>query len=282
LAERELTAARSRVEAGTLAAADVHVHVTRLAEHDEAVVGAELDAQQRSLELGVLLGRPGSYLARSAPPEPPLMGRRSADRTARLALARSPSLAALVASRHAARERLQLAGEDDRPALDLAGWVQSDGLGHQRVAPALEQFGAFGAVSAHIGLRFEAPVGGRYNAERAVARAGLEAADARHEALRQRIETSARTLVQRASAARRRLRLARETVSAARATLDATRERHHAGEAIALEVQQAIDALRRAELRSVRLRVDWAEYDAAIRELTGETLGPALPSRCTG
>ena len=152
-------------------------------------------------------------------------------------------------------------------------------LGHRDASPALEQFGTFGAVSAQVGLRFEAPVtGSRHDAERAAARAEVAAITARLRAQRQQIATDARMLVERASTAKERLALARETVEAARADLTSTRERHRAGEAIALEIRRAIDALRRAELRTSRLRVDWAIADGALRALTGESLtGRRLP-----
>jgi outer membrane protein len=282
LADQELQAARARVEVGALAPSFLSTHLTQRAERREVVVAAELALEQRARQLALRMGAMdvGSLRASAAPPLPPLMGRRALTHTLERALRSSPALAVLEAERKAGQQRLRLAGEADRTALDLTGWVQGDGLGHRAASPALRQLGSFSAVSAQIGLRVETPVtGSRHDAQRAAARANLAAIAARQAALRQAIETDARLLVQRASSTRRRLTLAGETVDAARAELQATRERHHAGEAIALEVQRAIDALRRAELRLRRLRVDWASADVALREITGGRLtGRRLPT----
>lgn len=281
LADGELEAARARVEVGDLPPSELSALLTQRAERREAVASASLGVRQRALELGWRLGSDdgAAYRAVSAPPLPPVMGERSVDGATRRALGASPVIAALEAQRKAAGQRMRVAGEADRPRLDLAGWVQGDGLGHRDASPALEQFGTFGAVSAQVGLRFEAPVtGSRHDAERAAARAEVAAITARLRAQRQQIATDARMLVERASTAKERLALARETVEAARADLTSTRERHRAGEAIALEIRRAIDALRRAELRTSRLRVDWAIADGALRALTGESLtGRRLP-----
>ncbi|MCA9624537.1 MAG: TolC family protein, partial [Myxococcales bacterium] len=275
LAEAELGAARARVATGAEPASSINAHLTERAERAEAVEAAELLAQQRGLELAWLVGldEAAVFSATASPPAPPVMGRRSLKHATRRALAESPALAALDADLHAARERLRLAGENDRPALDLSGWVQSDGLGHQAVGPAFSQLGTFGAVSAQVGLRFEAPVSSsRHDAERSAARAAIDSLVAEQRALRQQIASDVRVLVARAKTSRRRLALARETVEAARADLAAARGRHHAGQAILLEVREAMDALRRAELRRRRLEVDWASADAALRALTGEPL----------
>lgn len=285
LANEELDAARARVASGTLAPSELTALLTQRAERREAVATAALGVQQRALELGWRLGSDEgtAYRATTAPPLPPVMGGPSVDGATRRALSSSPVLAALQAQREAATRRMRRAGEADRPRLDLAGWVQGDGLGHRDVAPAFEQLGTFGAVSAQIGLRFEAPVtGSRHDAERAAARADVAAITARLQARRQQIATDARLWVERASTARERLGLARETAEAAREELAATRERHRAGEAIALEIRRAIEAVRRAELRIQRLRVDWAIADTALRALTGEPVtGRRLPEpRC--
>lgn len=282
LADEELTAARARIDLGSLAASELSELLTQRAERREAVASAELGLRQRALELGWRLGSDdgAAYRAASRPPLPPVMGQRSVDGATRRALRSSPVLAALEAQRKAAAQRMRRAGDSDRPRLDLAGWVQGDGLGHRDASPALEQFGTFAAVSAQIGLRFEAPVtGSRHDAERTAARREVAGIAARLEAQRQQIATDARLLVERAGTAKVRLGLARATVATAREALTATRERHRAGEAIALEIRRAIDAVRRAELRAQRLRVDWAIADTALRALTGEPLtGRRLPA----
>jgi outer membrane protein TolC len=273
LAQRELAEAEERVTVGALASRETVAQQTRLAERREAVVAASLLRQRRSRELALLMGEPtegARYHASTAPPPPPLMGERSADGVARRAVSQSPALAALDAQLKATRARLRQVGESERPALDLTGSVQADGLGHQGVGPAFEQLGTFGAVSAQIGLRFSAPVTGEQrSARRRAAEAEIDAIADRREALRQQIETTARTLVDRAAAARRSLNLARQTVAAAERELEATRSRQDEGVAIAIEVQRAIEALRRARLRRAELRVRWASADVALRELTG-------------
>jgi len=289
LARAELSAVREQVEAGTSARAEVTTVVARVAERREAVAAAALVRQQRSIELALRMGvgpqGAARFVATEAPPAPPLMGRRSAKSAIRRSFGRSHELAALEAERKAARERLALAGDTGRPRLDLTGWVQTQGLGYRRADRALSQLGTFGAVSAQVGLRFEAPVSGvRRNAETAAARAEVARLAARTRTVRHQLSSEVRELVARAATARRRLRLSRKTIAAARAELSATRARHREGEVIALDVARAIEALRRAELRQRRWQAQWAMADVALRSHTGERLtGKRLPPvRCDG
>lgn len=270
LAALEKDEAERRVDEGAAAAADVHSFTRRVAELDEALVDANLERRRRSLALSLLFGRAdGDLQPTSAPPSPS----RHRGSIARAARAHSPELRTLDARIRAARERLHLAGETERPALDFEGWVQAEGLGHGAVRPAFTQFGNMSAVSAHAGLRFEVPVtGSRRAAERAGERLAIEADIARRQALRQQIDHTAHELGARAASARKRAELVTETVNAARAELEAARSRFAAGTAVPLEVHQAADALRRAELRAARARIDVLATSIAVDHLTGALL----------
>lgn len=284
LAETELQAVEDRVAAGSSPPAEVATAVARVAERREAVAAAELVRHRGRIELALRLGVAPEgatrFIATEAPPEPPLLGRRSTKSAVRRSLGHSHALAVLSAQREAARERLDLAGDIGRPRLDLTGWVRAQGLGHRRVDRAVSQLGTFGAVSAQLGLRFSAPVsGGRRDAETAAARAEVARLAAEERTLRHQLASEVRELVARAVTARKRLRLARKTIEAAREELSAMRARHREGDVIALDVSRAIEALRRAELRRSRWQAQWAIADVALRSRTGEGLtGKALPA----
>jgi outer membrane protein TolC len=189
------------------------------------------------------------------------------------AMQSSPELAELDAQIDSSRDREKVAGETDRQRLDLEGWLQTEGLGNREVPPALEQFGKFGAFSAHVGLVYELPLtGSRYASQQAAAHAGTEVIESRREALRQQIEADVTVLLDRLDVAGQRVALARRTAEVAEAEQKAANDRLELGDAIAIEVQRAEDALRQAKLRTARARVDWVQAKMALDHLTGELL----------
>ena len=276
LATVQLGDARARIVAGADAAVAVLTFESRAAELDESQLRAQLERQRRSMDLARLLGQPGSGsgdwvaptggVPETPPPE-------SDETIVRLALQESAQLRELRARVGLAGEQLKTAGEADRQRLDIEAYVQADGLGNNDVPAALEQFGTLGAVSAHVGLEWEIPVASsRYQGE--VARAGYARAIATQQlrAARDRIETETRQTLLQEHAARKRVELAQRTLELRTAQLAATRARFTLGNAIAIEVLEAEDSVRRARLRLVRARIDVVLAEVTRASLTGELL----------
>jgi outer membrane protein TolC len=89
---------------------------------------------------------------------------------------------------------------------------------------------------------------------------------------REQIESQVWAQFVQAEAAERRMKLAQATVRAARQQVDAARKRYESGAAIFIEVQQAEDSLRKAELGVERARGDLAQTVLQVRHLTGALL----------
>jgi outer membrane protein TolC len=276
LAKTELENAEARVESGVVPPVEIHSFITNVATREEAVLLAELDREQRALQLGLLLGQPGKgarnleAVAESAPDPGSLP---QVDVLIDQAVAASPELAELDAQVAAARDRERVAGEPDRQRLDLEGWLQTQGLGNESVPPALEQFGTFGVFSAHVGLVYELPLtGSRYDSQKEAAHLATEAAEQQREVTRQRIESEIRQLHQQARAAERRVALARRTLQAAEAQLVGARDKYELGNGLSVDIERAEDALRQARLREVRARVDDVVARLSLDHLTGRLL----------
>ncbi len=273
-AETERKQLQEKIDAGATAGVDIYSFQTTVLERDEAVTTAQLERRRSSLALGTQMGRrkAGSMVASSvAPPEPtPLVDRET---LVKRALASSPELDELEAKVNAARDRERVAGDADRHRLDLNGWVETRGLGNQDVGAGVRQFGRFGAVSAQLGLVYELPLtGSRVESQRAAARAASAAAEARKEQVELQIETDIDTNRAEVESAARRIELAARTTKAAERQLQAAEDRFDLGDGLAIDVQRAEDALRRARLRALRARVDWVKSRVALDHLTGELL----------
>ncbi len=276
LARKQLADARARIGAGADAPVDVLSFESRVAELDEAVLAAEIERKRRALELARLLGRVGgasshwiaassSVPALPAPPEP--------QHAIALALAESHELRQLNAQVDLAKDGVKSAGDSDRMRLDLEGYVQTEGLGNREVPPALEQFATFGAITAHLGLVFEAPLfSARRGATIAKAKYAVQSATERLRSARQKVETDLRLALLQERSANKRLALAQRTLLLRERQLAASRARFKLGDAIAIEVREAEESLRRARLRMTRTRVDAVVAQLGRTHLTGELL----------
>jgi outer membrane protein TolC len=276
LAETERAEQQARIDAGATAPAEIYPFEAQVAELDEAVVLAELEREQRALALALQLGQVGDgaeKLQAAAGDPPDMQPLPSVAELRQDARQSSPELAELDVQIAQARERWQIAGEQERARLDLEGWVQIEGLGNDEVPPALEQYATLGALSAHVGLVYEFPVtGSRYDKQRAAAQRAIEVTEARREAVEQQVDNQLSQLISQAKAARQRLRLANRTVEVAQKQRQAAKARFELGEGLAIEIQRAEDTLQRARLRATRARVDWVLATIAIDHLTGRLL----------
>lgn len=273
LAKAQEKDAIDRVRTGSLAPADGFTFSTRVAELEESRVTAATTEQARALELERLLGsdahRGGSLRAADAPlalttPTPSDLERALETNSVELA-----ELEAAIAE---ARVRAEVAGDSLRPRLDAEGYLESVGLGEDP-GSAVARSGEFGWVTGHVGLTFEAPIGGaRKNAERAAARAAVHTAEANLRVTRDRIRSEAETSVATARAAQQRLVLAERTRKLAEQTFEAEKNRYRVGSGLALAVQEADESVRRARLREARARVDLFSEQAKLEHLTGRLL----------
>ena len=252
LARNERDDTQARIDGGALAPVRIHEFTTRVAELDEAVMVADLERRRRAIELGNHLGKPGRASANlvAGKDGPAPTAAPDANAVVQSALDSSPELREVETTIARAREAERIAGEPDRHRLDLEGWVQTEGLGNRRVPPAFEQFGTFGAVSAHLGLVWEFPLtGSRQSSQQARAKVDTQAAIERREALRNTIRTNATLLIDRVRASTERATLASRTKSIAEKQVAAAKDRVEEGDGLVIEIQRAEDSVRRAQLR---------------------------------
>jgi len=275
LAAEQRDQAAARANTGSLAPAEVLPFETRLATREEEVVaaGAEFERQQvvlagriGSLDRASHLGAPGE----EGPDTPSQPG----DALEEAALAASPEFGDLKASLEVARVQRRSAGDANRPRLDANAYVQLDGLGSADAGAAAEQLVTFGAVSAHAGLTFDAPLDpGRRNADIARANASIELAESRLEEKRQQVLSDLRSALAREAGARRRVELGEKTVRFAKQQLEAEKGRFLTGSSTAIQVLQAEDDVRNATLRVARAKVDSLQQSIVREHLTGQLLG---------
>ena len=274
LAIEQRDRAEERVRTGSLAPVDALPFQTRVAAREEDVVTARAEAARQRVALAARMGT----LARAAdlgapsedgpdaPPTPPATLERDA-------LEVSPDLGDLRAAIDSARVQRASAGDANRPRLDASAYVQVDGLGSADAGAALEQLVTFGAVSAHAGLSFDAPLDpGRRHADIGRANMAIELAESRLEERRQQVLSELRTALLREDGARLRADLGERTLALAEKQLDAEKQRFLTGSSTALQVLQAEDELRAAALRVARARVDRLQQALLRDHLAGRLL----------
>jgi outer membrane protein len=285
LAARRRDDAKRQVEAGAMAPVAVLPFETRAAELEQSVLMSEAQGQQQSLGLGLMLGRDagGADQLHAAADGVPAVAARDRAAVLEAAVEQSQIVAQQKAQLALEQERANVAGEAERPRLDLEGYVQSQGLGNRQVPPAFEQFGTFDAFSAHVGLVFELPLSGsRRSAQRRAAEAGVDASRERLHGAEQQAKAEAAGELIRLEQARRRVVLASAMAEVATKNVDAQQKRYAQGDAITLEVHEAEDELRRARLTVERARVDAVQADLRIDHLIGALLrryGNLIPSK---
>jgi outer membrane protein TolC len=190
-----------------------------------------------------------------------------------VALSISPEVQELASQLRSAQERMSTAGDAYRPRLDVEGYVQLAGAGDRTVAPVLQQLGRASATSVHLGLVYELPLDqSRKVAERAQALLAVRTAEERLRAARQRTQLDIDSVLVEEQMAHERVALAEQTAKRAETQLDAERQRLEAGTGLPINIRQAQDDLRQAQLRAIRAKVDLWESVLARQHLTGELL----------
>jgi outer membrane protein TolC len=267
--------AHEQVKSGTLANVDALPFATQLAEQEESLVQQITDQRQRALTLAQAVGQAGRAGPdlRSADVPPDVDVDDTYARAVDDALAASYQLKQLQAQLEVAQYQAQIAGDALRPSLNLDASLSAQGLGNRAVFPAFEQFGKMDAVSAQVGLTFETPVTStRRNAQIQSARLTAHITEKQIESERQQLRTDVQSAIARRNAAKHRFELAQVTERVAGQLADGQRGKFLAGTALAIEVQQADDAHRQAQLRVQRARVDLVEGELDLLHLRGKLL----------
>ncbi|HEY5961731.1 MAG TPA: TolC family protein [Polyangiaceae bacterium] len=263
-----------RVTTGSVAAVDVLSFETTIATIEEDLATARAEAQKQLAELNRLIGDP-DWTLRDVPetastvPEPG----RPADDVKQRTLAVSFELSQQRAAVELATVQARTADENYRPKLDVDAYVQAQGLGNKALGPMVDQLGGLGAVSAHVGLTYQAPLDGtQRNRERERALTAIQAAKLRLTAIEQRLSADVDKALTREQSSRNRIRLADATLAIAKQQLDAETQRFRTGSATALQVREAENTVRSAELRASRARTDWVEASVTLEHLSGRLL----------
>jgi outer membrane protein TolC len=124
-----------------------------------------------------------------------------------------------------------------------------------------------------VGLVFELPLSGtRRGAQRRAAEVSAEAARERLDGAEQRAKSEAASELVVLAQAQRKVDLAFAMAEVAARNAQAQQRRYDAGDAIALEVHEAEDALRRAKLALQRSLIDARQASIRLDHLTGELL----------
>lgn len=266
--QRDDAAARERT--GSMAQADVLSFETTVATKQESVLDAGQALSSKKLELIRVMG--GGVESDFSTVEeltvpPPEQGDLVAE-----AMAHSGELQQLDASLEAAKLRARVAGESYRSRLDLDAYMQVQGLGNKEAYPALTQMVGGKAWSAHLGVTYELPISGKREAEEARATASVEAAQKNLIAAQARIRAEVESLILQERVARSRAELAARTVEIAEQSAASQRARMQTGSATALQVIEAENQVRAAELRALRATADAFEAVMNLRRATGRLI----------
>jgi outer membrane protein TolC len=265
--------AMGRVSQGSLASADALSFATRVAELEESIARSEAALDARLIELRRLMAssREGAPLAvANAPPEL-LRTPTRAELEAGLG-SDSIELAELEAQVQEKRVAAEVAGDAQRPRLDVEGYIESRGVGDE-LGGAFERASQAKWLTAHVGITFEAPLDdSRRRAEKTQALLAASSAEAALRDARERVAAGAALGAANEAAARRSLELSHKTLEITRQSQKAEEERYRLGLSIPVSVQQAGDDVRRAELREARAKVDLIEEQARLLHYAGKLL----------
>jgi outer membrane protein TolC len=288
VAARQVSEAQARVTTGSLAPVEVLAFETELSAREEDMAKAEAERKRAQLELLRLLGEDAQrdLSVSAAPPEDApstpeaLLEQR--------ALAASAEVQESAGTLKLAAVRARTASDPLRQRLDLDAYAQVQGLANREktitggpsdempnqqymyVDGAFQSKAGFGAF---VGLTYEIPVTSRgQRAAAAKAHADVREAEAQLEAVRQRVLADVRKLIEQRRAQERSIELAQRTREIAAHQLEAEQARFASGSGTTLEVIQAEDKRRAAELRVVRAQADLAQSALRLDHLTGQLL----------
>lgn len=273
VAVKQRDQASARVATGSLAPVEALAFETQVATRDEAILNARLAYKQRELELLEKLGTIGEVefgtVRAEAEPVASLPPRDVAERAA---MAESAELKELFSSVQLAQLQQKTAADQYRPKLDFDSYIQAQGLLYNDELRDV-WLNQFNAVGGFLGLSFEAPVNRkRERAEANKARLATEIAEQNLRQARQRIVAQIGVLHERGRSGEEAVTLAERTLDIAKQQLAAEQARYATGTSTSIQVLEAEDKVRNAQLRVARLRADFIESVLSIAHYTGELL----------
>jgi outer membrane protein TolC len=274
VAKRQRDDAQARVDTGGLAPVEVLSFDTQVASREEDIAAAAAEQKRAELELRRVAGlaeRPTTLSVSDAAPPASLIS--PGQLLEEKALRESAELRERAAAVELAQLRARTASEPQRQRLDLDSYVQAQGLGNRDVGAAFDQFGNMKAISAFVGLTYEAAVNRRSErAAAAQARIAVETAEQQLNEARQRLLSELGKAVEQNGAQQRKVELAQQTASIAERQLAAEQARFKTGASTALQVLEAEDRLRSAKLRVARAQADLVQSALSIEHMTGQLL----------
>lgn len=263
-----------RVNTGSAAPVDVLSFETNVATIEEDLATAQAAEQTQATELLRLIGDPDLRLPNTADtstaiPEPDAP---SGD-IKQQALRASYELAQQRAAVDLATVQSRTADQSFRPKLDVDAYVQAQGLGNRSLNPMVDQLSGLGAVSAYVGLTYQAALDGTQRTrEQERALMAIQTAKQRVTALEQRLSADVDKALTSESSSQRRVKLADTTYGIAHRQYEAELQRFRTGSSTALQVREAENSARTAELRASRARTDWIEAALKLEHLSGNLL----------
>jgi outer membrane protein TolC len=164
--------------------------------------------------------------------------------------------------------------------LDLTSWVEATGLAAGHVKPAVQRLGGLDAVSVYGGLTYQTTLDSkRLDAARAQADYDVRVAQANLDAAVQQLTSQAAQLLVKAKQASVSFEAASQTQAIAAQQAANERQRFALGASTPLDIQVAEDALRQAQLRGLRARVDRVKAWLSLAHATGDLLGRFVGNR---
>jgi outer membrane protein TolC len=279
LARQQRDEAVARIRTGSIAPVEKLTFDSRIATLEEEIASAEAEEKIRSGALARAVGDPMLAFRRADDKEPVRHPEPHAD-TRKRALEASFEIAEQKSALKLAEVQARSAADSLRPRLDVDGYVQAYGLGLGEVTPALTQIGTLRAVTAQVALTFEAPLDDtRHRTERERAELAITVARQKLDAVLQKTVAEVDEAEQRDASARRRIALTESTLTIAREQVEAELARFRTGSGTALQVREAEEQVRTAELRAARGRVDLAVAHVTLAHLTGSLLHETATAR---
>jgi len=265
--------AAARVSTGSLAPVEVLAFDTQVATRDEAILNARLAYKQRQIELFEKLGTIGEQTSVDVRAESePVASLPPRDVAERAAMAESAELKELFSSLQLAQLQSQTATDQYRAKLDFDAYIQAQGTLYN--PPNSDVWlNQFNAIGGYVGLTFERPVNRkRERAEGTKARLSSEIAEQNLRQGKQRIVAQIGSLHEKGRSGEEAVTLAERTLEIAKQQLAAEQARYATGTSTAIQVLEAEDKVRNAQLRVARLRADFIESVLSIDHYTGELL----------
>ena len=273
VARRALEDARSRLQAGAIAESDLVPLKTEAARIRETLASSRSTLTSRRIELARLMGmerRAESLRTSGDPPKPsaPPATREAVDQ------ARQQSYTLMQQRRQidVARAQADIAADQKLPRLDTTATLNASGLGRE-LPPALEGLTGLDGIVGTFSIGLQLPVVNKsLKAEAQRARLAVDRAEAQFEAAEDQVVANVQTQIDGLRTVQTRLELARETARLAGENVDYQRARFENGAATALDVAEALQDQREAQLQVAQLRTETATRRLALEDLTGTLL----------